>query len=576
MGIKKSIALGLLKLFLLLQLGNAQQRVILDQLQPDETNYIFGNVLQLSPGDTIVIPTGSYGGLRFYDINGLPGMPITIINEGGKVTIKESSTSAFELQRSSYVRITGSGTEGINYGFDIRGTHRYSQGINLTNFTTDIEIDHVEISKAGFAGIMAKTDPNCYDSSTFRSAGFVMRNLYIHHNKIRNTGGEGIYIGYTGSRITHTSFSCNGNPVFAHWLEDVVISDNLIKNTGLDGIQLNLVQSGGVVNNNKIVNYATKGEYFQDFALSIGVGLYDIYNNTIINGKNETGNGLQFLNGFSGSRIFNNVFARTGFYAIFVHNRHEFENHDLGYLIANNTIIQPALGGIMYNTVITEPKSPESLFMTQDHVPTFIVNNLIVDPGNDYEGGNTWKQDQESYIDFNDRSTRDGLSDFISNNLLTRDILELQLKNPEKNNFAPSTYQSPLVNAGMALGEWGIEHDFKGKKRYSGNAIDIGAFELQLKQLSEKGLGKLEAKSNAENDITVYPNPSPTYFTVDNSANSTAKLTLYDRNGFRVISDKNYQMGAQVNVSGLSHGVYYLKMVFPDKQKAFAQVVVGD
>ena len=70
-------------------------------------NFIFGNTLNLSPGDTIAIPAGTYGGLRFYDINGLPDMPITIKNEGGKVILKEYAYSVMELQRSSYVKIEG-------------------------------------------------------------------------------------------------------------------------------------------------------------------------------------------------------------------------------------------------------------------------------------------------------------------------------------------------------------------------------------------------------------------------------------------------------------------------------------
>lgn len=552
----------------------SQQKIILDNLKATETNFIFGNVLNLNPGDTISIPAGNYGGLKFYDINGLPGLPITIINEGGKVEIAEHAYSAFELQRCSFVHITGSGAKDIKYGFNIKSIATGAQGMNLTNFTTDVEVDHVEISKAGFAGIMAKTDPNCNDSSTFRDEGFVMRNINIHHNRIHHTQGEGIYIGYTGNSITHTNRYCNGTPVYAHWLEDVTVSNNSIHNTGLDGIQLNLVRSGGVIRDNRIVKYATKAQAFQDFAMSVGVGQYDIYNNKIVNKDGYYGRGMQFLNGFSGSRIFNNVFVETKFHAIFIHNRHEFEDQNLGYIISNNTLIRPEDSGIFYNTVVTEPTSPENLYMTQDDVPTYFVNNLIVDPGRDYEGGNTWKQDSESYIDFNNRSTRDAMQPYFLTNLFTRDIDVLLFKNLQKNNFRPAEYRSPLVDSATDVSEWNINFDFKNKPRPSGSGYDIGAFEIQVRQLSERSLKRLDLKTTNGDDLVIDPNPSSTQFQVSNGTNSIVRLLLYNDKGVLVKRIKKYTMGNEVEVTGLLPGTYYLKLVDANKKRSFGQVIV--
>ena len=110
---------------------------------------------------------------------------------------------------------------------------------------------------------MAKTDPKCSDVSTLREGGFVMRNINIHHNRIRNTLGEGIYIGYTGSQLVTSNLSCDGNPVFAHWIEDVTIAHNRIHRTGLDAVQLNLVEKNGIIRDNRIGRYATRNEVFR-------------------------------------------------------------------------------------------------------------------------------------------------------------------------------------------------------------------------------------------------------------------------------------------------------------------------
>jgi len=554
--------------------GIAQNRVKLEYLSQDNFNHIRGEDLNLSPGDTIVIPTGSYAGIRFYDIVGLPGMPITITNEGGQVILTEELYSALEFYRSSYVHVTGSGSDDVKYGFRIESLYSHSQGINLTNFTSDVEIDFVHVAKAGFAGIMAKTDPSCGYPETFRSSGFVMKNINIHHNKIRNVGGEGVYIGHTGSSITSSFISCDGIPVFGHWLENVSVNNNRISSTGRDAIQLNLVRFGGVISNNRITSYAKEGEYFQDFAMSIGGGEYQIFNNSILNKAGQNGKGIQFLNGFSGSKIFNNVLVNPRLYGIFIHNRVAFDQNE-GYLIANNTIINPELAGIRYNTVITQSTEQSKIGTTQDLTPTFFVNNVIVDPGNNFEDSNTWKGNEESFIDFNDKSTRDAILPFINNNLFSRDIESIGFKNIQKNNFRPNDYQSLLVDEGTNLSDSSIDFDFRNEKRISGEAIDIGAFELKLSSLREKALNRLEVKSELETAITVFPNPATSYFSVNNTFKDMGLLQLFNEQGLRVLHIKNYLMGSTVDISGLKSGTYYLNIRYVDKSRDFGKLVVN-
>ena len=193
--------------------GYSQRTIVLNDLNSSEMNFVFGSNLNLSAGDTIAIPFGSYGGIKFYDIHGMPGAPIVITNQGGVVELRETAYSAMELQRSSHVKVIGRGAADEK-GLQLASYATGAQGLSITNFSTDIEVAEIMISNSGFAGIMAKTDPSCNNILSQREMKFVMRNISIHDNLITNTNGEGIYIGYTGSSIYSSNRNCDGVPLF--------------------------------------------------------------------------------------------------------------------------------------------------------------------------------------------------------------------------------------------------------------------------------------------------------------------------------------------------------------------------
>lgn len=548
--------------------------IVLDGLRADAINFIRGNEMDLLPGDTIAIPGGVYGGLRFYDINGLPGLPITIVNKDSLVTIVEDNYSAFEMQGSSYIHITGSGVEGIKYGIKLRATQAGAQGMNITNLSTDIEIDHIEVAEAGFAGIMMKTDPDCNRPETLRSSGFVMKNLSVHHNKIHHTEGEGIYIGYTGSSIYTSNRKCEGTPVFGHLLENVEIAHNIVRQTGYDGIQLNLTHKNGVIRSNTVTNYGRRNQLYQNFALSVGAGEYQIYNNKAVNTQGGTGMGMQLLAAFAGSRVYNNVFVDPMGHGMFIHSRLPLEG-EWGYVIANNTIVRPEKAGIFYNSRITEyPEGGQG--GVQDDVPVHIANNLIVDPGYDYEGGPTWKQNTESFLDFNDRSTRTAMLPTTVTNLLTRDIDTLMLRNVAKNNFQPANFHSPLVDAGTDLTALGVTFDNKYKDRPSGEAFDIGAFEFRVRTLSDANIERFTSASLDEKaNVGIYPNPTVDTVTLENPNYTSATINIYTDNGARVLTVKDYALGDPIDLSYFKAGRYILVASYPDRGNSSHQLVVS-
>ncbi|MEO0525764.1 MAG: T9SS type A sorting domain-containing protein [Bacteroidota bacterium] len=535
-------------------------------LKTTSLNLIWASQINYSPGDTICIPAGNYAGFRFYDFEGTATDPVTFINCGGKVEVSEQQYSGFAFKRSKYIRLTGSGDANYDYGIHVLETiNGGSVGVGVEELSSDVEIDHIEIENTGFAGIMAKTDPKCSDPDTWRSNGFVLDNLNIHHNYIHDTGAEGIYVGYTGGYKIKSNRKCNGVYVYGHWLENVTIQDNILEGTDWDGIQLNLVRHNGIIRDNQISNYGLDDVYAQNFAMSIGGGIYEIYNNFVKNGPSLSGQGFQLISVESGTKVYNNVLIEPGLHGMFIHNRHEFDDLNEGYYIANNTIIEPENSGILYNTIITLTDDPAKKYKSQESVPTYFVNNLIVDPGNDHASGNTWKGDQESYFDFNKRVTRDSSLTRIYSNIMTRQPDTLGLQDIFNDDYSPSDETSSLVDSGSDISSWGVTFDLVNDPRPSINGFDIGAYEYQ-------GINGSSLKVNipSYHDVTeaislktttlFYPNPAQFSFRLENDKfDDYVKFQIRSSEG-RVLYDGMYKTGSFFNIESYKPGIYFLKV----------------
>ncbi|SHH06463.1 T9SS type A sorting domain-containing protein [Flagellimonas flava] len=551
--------------------------VTLTGLSSTTLNLVWASNVNYSPGDTICIPAGNYAGIRFYDFEGTATDPVTFKNCGGQVVLNETAYSALEFKNSKYIHLTGSGDANHNYGIKISGTGSWAMGVVLSAFTSDVEVDHIEVATAGFAGFMAKTDPDCNNSDTWRVNGFVMKNLDIHHNYIHNTHGEGIYIGFTLGYKLDSGRNCSGTDVYGHWLENVDIHHNIVEDTGWDAIQLNLTHIDGKVRDNTIYDYGNRGNWGQAFAMSLGGGTYEVYNNFVENGPLEKGWGMQIINGESGTKVYNNVFVKPKMHGIFLHNRHEFEDVNEGYYIANNTIIEPERAGVHYNTTVLHPVDPADLHRNQSEVPSHFVNNLVADPGYDFEGGNTWKQNQESYFDFNERATRDSLLTNIHSNIMTRQIDTLGLTNVLNNDFSPASSTSDVVDAGHNVASWGITFDMDNDSRPSGIAFDIGAYEFQssgtsLQARLSDDLELFDVLTEEQQQTIFYPNPVFSSFRLENSGYKNVILQLIGLDG-RVLQTVSYKMGTSFNVEEYTAGLYFLKVITSDKTETHRLII---
>lgn len=435
---------------------------------------------RLRSGGTLCIPAGNYQELRFINFRGNGGKPITIKNCGGKVTTNNGIT----VLGSRYLKISGAGHPSIKYGIKIQRAK--GTGLDIKGLSSDVEIENVEVQNAGFAGIMAKTDPQCNKPKTWRK-NFTFYNLKIHDCYIHDTHGEGMYIGYTGG-YERSNRKCGGRQIFGHLFKSVRIYDNIIVRTGWDGFQLNLAVQDVRVYGNTVIGYGTQKRANQNFGWSIGGGTKGkFYNNFIyqINSFKSRANNPYQLKG-SGVQIisngdtffYNNVIVNSERHAIFIHNRlsRRMLNFKEGYYFLNNTIIGSRLSGIFYNSASTYQKDEKLQWKR------IFFNNLIVGSRATHHKTRTWKGMNENYVDFNSKAMRDNAKANVQNNVCLGNTQQAKFANA--NNLVIDANNYRLANGARGINagrgntrSFGFSTDFNGVSRGTGGKPDAGAFE---------------------------------------------------------------------------------------------------
>lgn len=411
---------------------------------PSDKKIIDGKALGLKPGSIIGLDASiEYGSLNFVNIVGTKEQPIMIRNFGGTVKIVATNQwHAVRTDLSKHFRITGGSIPGA-YGIDIQGGQ---MGLKLDGLSTNFEVDHVKVSHAGFAGIMAKTDPTC-DDATIRG-NFTMYDVSLHDNYIHDTGGEGLYIG--NSFWSGMKRDCGVR--LPHEIKGLKIYNNIVENTGWDGIQVGCAIAGTEIQNNTVKHYGVVDRDYQNNGIQIGSGTGGLlYNNFI---KEGTGNGFIIM-GTGDNVIHNNIIVDAGSNGIFCDERY---TPGEGFKFINNTIINPRKDGIRIYSELVPMNT--------------VVNNIIANPGSygTYSGSRT-NDDSFVYLASADVSAR------VANNLFVHSVDEAGFKDAAKDNFRLKA-NSPAINIGRDIARHNIQEDFYSSRRKNGVAYDVGASEF--------------------------------------------------------------------------------------------------
>ena len=405
---------------------------------------IDAQALGLKPGAVICLKAGvAYKSLVFKNVRGTATAPITIRNCGGTAVVN-GSTNWFGIRTeySSHFRITGGNVDG-SYGLKITGGR---QTLHLDLLTTNVEVDHVEISNSGFAGVMAKTDPTC-DNATVRG-NFVMRDVKLHHNYVHDTGAEAFYVGHN-NYLKGISTPCGTR--LPGILEGVKIYNNIIKNSGWESIQVASTPGGAEVYNNRIENYGTKNTQYQNHGVQFGEGGVAKFHGNLI--KGGRGNGVMII-GNGENTLYNNVIVNTGGHGIFCDDR---TATGVGFKFINNTIVSTGLDGIrLYADNVTM---------------NLVYNNIIVNPKS-YTTYSYPRTGNDAYIYLLGKGVRVQ----TLNNYLNRSIYAPKFASVSAFNFALLS-GSPAINKGYVISAYNIPLDHALTPRLKGGAYDIGAYE---------------------------------------------------------------------------------------------------
>lgn len=398
--------------------------------------------LNIGAGKTICIRAGNYSQFRFFDFQGAPNAPITIKNCGGLVTMgNRFTTGGVVFQNCRYFKVTGSGDAAITYGIRIDSSGGGAPGIAIAAKSSDCEVERCEITRCGFSGIMAKTDPTCDSSTWFRN--FTMYNLHIHHNYIHDLGGEGLYIGnsFFDNGMTRT---CNGAAVrmYPHQIVGLRIHHNRIERSEAEGIQYGCAPDAEVHNNYIEDAGIAPFQNYQNNGIQIGAGSGGKLFNNIV--KRARGAGIIAVGIQGNNTVFNNLIIEAGG-GVFVDNRKNSDtilNNTFDFI--NNTMINCADGIVIYNEKSTNTIANNVFISHRSTRWFYFLQGATANRLNNYVA--TW-QAGAKFVD-----------------TLTGD-------------YRPAT-GSPLIDMGANVSSMGINFDLNNAPRPSGTSFDIGAYEF--------------------------------------------------------------------------------------------------
>jgi len=520
----------------------AQQRDC-DVEIPPSTFVIDGSHGDIHPGNVVCIKGSSKDFLLIRNVNGTALNPVQFVNSDGAVIINTDNYYGIKISHSSYLKVSGTGIDSIQYGFQVQRVGG-GTGLAVGDLSTDVEIENMEIANTPIAGVYAKTDPTCSDFSSTRDK-FTMYNFKFHDCYVHDVADEGLYIGSSKYSGQHLTGDCD-TLVYPHVLIGTKVYNNIIENTGWDGIQVSSAEQDCKIYNNVIRDDSYAEHNGQMSGILIGGGSRaDVYNNKIYDGK---GDGIDVF-GLGSMRVFNNLIVRAG--RTYMPADPVAFKHGI-YLGKAVTIASEE--NKIYNNTIVSPKSFGITYANDESNMGYLINNVVVNPGYTDAG-------ESAFYNINVDESQVSLSNnFSSVSLNDAKFLDALTDNYD---LKPT---SPLVDQGKEMTDEGLVFDIDGRGRPFHNFTDMGAYECQDPTISVE---EVSAEST-----TIYPNPANNvvYFKTCND-NPMVKLEIFSINGAMV---KQADHISTIDVSTLPNGIYRIKATYNEGEKSFPLVILHE
>ena len=499
------------------------------------------STFRLVPGDTLCIPAGDYEFIQLGGLVGTAEKPIVITNCGGVVrtginTLK--TDVSFGIMGGKFLHITGSGTPGIEYGFDVNGKDLLGvvmQGMYLGSGSSDIDVHNFYIHNVG-SFIVAKTTQEC-NNPQFWEGRYVMKNVKIHHIKGRYAAYEGFYIGNTHYIMDYAL--CRG--IKSHHIQDLEVYDNDLQYMGQDGIQVAMADMGdNRIHHNIVRNYGTNRLDAQSYGMLMGGGarvkLYDnVVDHGYLPGIALFGSGISY--------VYNNTVSNV-------------ENGE-GIQVADKLILEPVTAYIYNNTIYNTGNSGIKIYAYLTTLGHKVYNNLIIENtlGGSYPTDGIYIRGAQN-IKFDH-----------GNNLFSTTAKADKFVTNTAGGDLHLTSNSKAIDKGKSMADLGLTNDLDGNRRPMNKGFDVGAYEYQG---GAPGKDNATPVANAGKDITI---TLPTNTVTLNASASTDADGTISKYAWKKLSGPtggtiSNAASTSTSVTGLTAGTYIYTLTVTDDQKA--------
>ena len=321
------------------------------------------------PGDTIEIQgTLRTKEMAFYNISGTALNPVVITCQNAGLELRINYPYSMKFGNCHYIKL-----EGKNKKFRVNGSGR-GIGVTLEERTDNTEITGFEIYNTGFTGIMAKSDPygprlvNGVLDNGVRRNNHVLENININNCYIHDTGeGEGMYLGYT---FPNKKIKIGNDSVVVQTqaARNIRVTNNILENTGSDGIQVSQCNEGLFVAYNTILDYGKNPfKPFQNSGIALGNDNKGVVKYNFVRANSTYGGNCVSIIGSENVELTNNTFIHKAGFAIYADEQ-------------NNARIIPGDGINIYkNTFISiAGTSVESIQLRTNRITNNIFDNYFL------------------------------------------------------------------------------------------------------------------------------------------------------------------------------------------------------
>lgn len=579
------------------------------------TSRIVYNSMEVNPlaGDTFVLVSGTREPLRFDDLKGDSLLPIKIVNEAiGRAVITKPNGGYYGITFNNcrYVKLSGKQNPTLAYGIFITQIPS-GNGVSINNFSSNFEMEGLEISRVYAAGITAKSDPTCANYHNYLS--FCLYDLRLHHNYIHHVGNEGFYVGHTGyNEGNGINLNCS-NPSFSikvlpHKLIGVSIYENVCDSTGWDAIQVAASTQVSIFNNyihydsyadvlnqmsGIMIGQPSRGKVFNNIVKDgkgIGIQCFglgvEIFNNLIINPANSS----SIRGNYNSQGVLVNTTLSQGIYI----NDKVCKDTSLNrtpYMVAHNTIIinKAYRVGAPYNTWGPQGINMNAISYVQGSI---IASNLIVIDTNSAitqtnpVNGVYCSNSVPGYSISNAPGfiSASGLNQFM-NNFFSNEITSVGFENTQQHNYRIVTGAAALDNAMASIvsNHTFLNRDLDNTIRPQGSMPDFGCYEYINSQSNQNSLRCIiipNPVSFSSGSSFLIRSQVPAYFssitlTLLGTGNNFNEQTLLNETVSNLhLENGNVEVNIPYGALPVNPGLYTIKVYVNNSFAAFANLLL--